>query len=113
MTGGVDSPPGPAAPYTGPVTIGVLLVTLRLPSRSLKEKRSIVRPIVERLRNRFNAAIAEVGALDTVGESVIAAAIISNDPRHADAQLAAIAEALRGLRADAELVDIETDLIEY
>ncbi|GIW19564.1 DUF503 domain-containing protein [Tepidiforma sp.] len=94
------------------MTVGVLRLTLRLPSRSLKEKRAIVRPIVERLRNRFNAAVAEVDALDVVGSAVIAAAVVSNDPRHADEQLSAIAAAVQEWRPDAELLDLETELLD-
>lgn len=94
------------------MTVGVLRVSLRIPSRTLKEKRAIVRPVVERLRSRFNASVAEVDALDTVGLTVIAAAVISNDPRHADEQLQAIAAAIQDWRLDAELVDLETELLD-
>ncbi len=94
------------------MTVGVLRVSLRIPSRTLKEKRAIVRPVVERLRSRFNASVAEIDALDTVGLTVIAAAVISNDPRHADEQLQAIAAAIQDWRLDAELVDLETELLD-
>ena len=42
------------------MTVGLLRIRYRLPSRSLKEKRAIIRPMVERARNRFNASVAEV-----------------------------------------------------
>jgi len=94
------------------MTVGVLRMSLRIPSRTLKEKRAIVRPVVERLRSRFNASVAEIDALDAVGLAVIAAAVISNDPRHADEQLQAIAAAIQDWRLDAELVDLETELLD-
>jgi len=94
------------------MTVGVLRMSLRIPSRTLKEKRAIVRPVVERLRSRFNASVAEIDALDAVGLAVIAAAVISNDPRHADEQLHAIAAAVQDWRLDAELVDLETELLD-
>ncbi|MCL6644949.1 MAG: DUF503 domain-containing protein [Dehalococcoidia bacterium] len=94
------------------MTVGVLRMSLRIPSRTLKEKRAIVRPVVERLRSRFNASVAEIDALDAVGLAVIAAAVISNDPRHADEQLQAIAAAVQDWRLDAELVDLETELLD-
>lgn len=34
-------------------------------SRSLKEKRGVVRSITQRVRNRFNVSVAEVGGQDT------------------------------------------------
>jgi len=94
------------------MTVGVLRMSLRIPSRTLKEKRAIVRPVVERLRSRFNASVAEIDALDAVGLAVIAAAVISNDPRHADEQLQAIAAAVQDWRLDAELIDLETELLD-
>ncbi|GIW16706.1 MAG: hypothetical protein KatS3mg063_2559 [Tepidiforma sp.] len=94
------------------MTVGVLRMSLRIPSRTLKEKRAIVRPVVERLRSRFNASVAEIDALDAVGLAVIAAAVISNDPRHADEQLQAIVAAVQDWRLDAELVDLETELLD-
>jgi uncharacterized protein YlxP (DUF503 family) len=94
------------------MTVGVLRMSLRIPSRTLKEKRAIVRPVVERLRSRFNASVAEIDALDAVGLAVIAAAVISNDPRHADEQLQAIAAAVQDWRLDAEVVDLETELLD-
>lgn len=94
------------------MTVGVLRMSLRIPSRTLKEKRAIVRPVVERLRSRFNASVAEIDALYAVGLAVIAAAVISNDPRHADEQLQAIAAAVQDWRLDAELVDLETELLD-
>jgi uncharacterized protein YlxP (DUF503 family) len=47
------------------VVVGTLVVDLRLGDvRSLKEKRSVVRPIVADLRRRFSVAAAETGHAD-------------------------------------------------
>jgi uncharacterized protein YlxP (DUF503 family) len=94
------------------MVIGVVRLSLRLPSRTLKEKRAIVRPIVERLRNRFNAAVAEVDGLENPAGAIIAAAVLSNDHRHADEQLSAIADAVAAWRLDAELLGVETELLD-
>jgi uncharacterized protein len=57
---------------------------LLLPSdaRSLKEKRSYVRPIVAALR-KFEVAAAEVGALELHGRAEIGVAAVAVDPTHA------------------------------
>ena len=94
------------------MTIAVVRIRLRLQSRTLKEKRAIVKSTVERLRTRFNASVAEVDDLDAVGSAVIAAACLSNEARHADAQVQAIARAVEEWRLDVEVVEIETELIE-
>lgn len=93
------------------MTIALLRIRLRLPSRTLKEKRAIVKSVVERLRNRFNASVAESNDLDTPGIASIAAAVISNDSRHADEQAQEIAATIEGWRLDAEVLDIEIELI--
>ena len=90
----------------------MIRIRLRLPSRTLKEKRAIVKSTVERLRTRFNASVAEVDELDDVGFAVIASACLSNESKHADAQVQAIARAVEKWRLDVEIVDIETELIE-
>ena len=94
------------------MTLAVLRVRLRLPSRTLKEKRTIVKSVVERLRNRFNASVAEVEDLDNVGVASIAAVVVSNESRHADEQAQAIAAAIEDWRLDAELLDIAIELID-
>lgn len=94
------------------MTIAVLRVRLRLPSRTLKEKRTIVKSVVERLRNRFNASVAEVDALDSPGLATVVAAVVSNESRHADEQVQAISAAIQEWRLDAEVLEIETELID-
>ena len=94
------------------MTIAVLRVRLRLPSRTLKEKRTIVKSVVERLRNRFNASVAEIEDLDEVGLATIGAAVVSNDSRHADKQAQAIAAAIEDWRLDAELLEVSVELID-
>jgi uncharacterized protein len=95
---------------SGTESIGVVRITLRLPSRTLKEKRAIVKSVVERLRQRFNASVAETGRLDDVATAIIAAACISTESRHVDEQLQAVARAVEQWRLDAEVVDVETEL---
>jgi uncharacterized protein YlxP (DUF503 family) len=94
------------------MTIAVVRVRLRLPSRTLKEKRSIVKSVVERLRQRYNATVIEAGDLDEAGFATIAAAVLSNESRHADAQAQEIAGAITGWRLDAEVLDVSVELID-
>ena len=50
-------------------------------ANSLKSKRSIVKSIIEKSKNRFNISIAEVGENDKWQKSIIAFSIISNDQK--------------------------------
>ena len=61
------------------ITISVL-VTLSIPSAlSLKDKRSVVRSLVERLRQRLHIAAAEVGLQDVVQSGQVGFAVVSGD----------------------------------
>jgi uncharacterized protein YlxP (DUF503 family) len=65
------------------VYTGTLLFDLLLPadSRSLKAKRSYIRPIVAALR-RYEVSVAEVGALDLHGRAEIGVAVVAADAGH-------------------------------
>ena len=47
-------------------------------ANSLKEKRHVIKSIVERVKSRFNAAAAEVDYNDLWNRSVIGVAVVSN-----------------------------------
>lgn len=56
-----------------------LEIHLSLPSRSLKEKRGIVKSILSRSRNRFNVACAEVDRQDNAAVAVLGFVTVSPD----------------------------------
>ncbi|MBN1362640.1 MAG: DUF503 domain-containing protein [Sedimentisphaerales bacterium] len=62
---------------------------------SLKEKRSIVKSVIGRLRSRFNISISEVDHQDTRSTAVLGIAVVSNDARFIDQQLDAILTFMR------------------
>lgn len=65
--------------------VAVVVVELHIPqSRSLKEKRAVVRPIVEGLRHRFQLSVAEVGYQDKWQRALIGFAIVSETYAHAE-----------------------------
>jgi uncharacterized protein YlxP (DUF503 family) len=67
------------------MVIGTLQITVLVPdSRSLKDKRMVVRSITSRVRQAFAVAVAEVGDQDTWQSAVIGVACVSNNARHAD-----------------------------
>jgi len=66
------------------VHVVVVRFELHIPhSRSLKERRASVRPIVEGLRQRFTLTVAEVGYHDKWQRALIGAAVVSDSPAHA------------------------------
>jgi len=62
------------------VYVGVYLARLELPwARSLKEKRSVVKPVVERLKARFPVSVARLDGLNAHAWEVIGASALSSD----------------------------------
>ena len=72
-------------------TIGVLTLHIHIEhSHSLKEKRHVVKGLKDRLRERFNVAVAEIDHLDSWQSAVIAAVTVSNDRVRAEQILSAV-----------------------
>jgi len=78
------------------MTIGSLHVTLRLrESRTLKDKRQVLRSIQDRLRNQFHVAVSEVGHHDDVKVIEFGIAAIGHEVGAIRTLLQTIQEALR------------------
>ena len=93
------------------VVVGVCRIALRIAGNdSLKGKRSVVRRIIDRTRNKFNTAVAEVGDLDEHRRASIGFAVVSNDAGHANSMLDNVTSFVSGL-TEAEIVDRSVELI--
>lgn len=72
--------------------VGVLSIRLHLAGvDSLKAKRRIVLQIKDRVRAKFNCAVAEVADLDHWQAATLGAAVVSNEGAHANSQVDQIA----------------------
>ncbi|WP_410812997.1 DUF503 domain-containing protein [Micromonospora sp. 067-2] len=89
---------------------GTAVFDLLLPgdSRSLKAKRSYVRPIVAALR-RFEVSAAEVGALDLHGRAQIAVAVVAAEAGHVREVLDSCEHLVAG-RPEVELLSVRRRL---
>ena len=60
----------------------VFAVDLHLPAcRSLKEKRAVLRPIVDGVRNRFGVSVAETNHQDQWQRAEVGVAVVSGSPK--------------------------------
>ncbi|PQZ94991.1 hypothetical protein CQ018_06550 [Arthrobacter sp. MYb227] len=50
--------------------------------QSLKEKRSVVRPIISEIKRKFEVSVAETGELDLYRRAEIAAGLVATDAAH-------------------------------
>jgi len=93
------------------MVIGIGLITFRLHEcRSLKEKRKIIKAIIARLRNNFNASISEVGLNDVYQRSEIGFSIVGNDRQVVNAKIDKLFNMAEELRL-AEIIDTEMEII--
>ena len=63
--------------------IGVMTVDLYLrESHSLKDKRRVLKSLVDRVRTKYNVSIAQTGALDQWQSAVLGLSMVSNEQAH-------------------------------
>ena len=91
------------------MNVGVLTFELRLEhSHSLKDKRQVVKSLKDRLRSRFNVAVAEIGEQEMWQRAIVAAVTVSGDRKTAEEALQRVEEDASGMlgemlvRADLE-----------
>jgi len=88
------------------MAIGVLTLQLQLPGcRSLKEKRSRLKPLIARLHREFNISVAEIDRQDAWDEATIGCAVISNDEKHNDSSLHTVIHWVNHNWPDVSVVD--------
>ena len=90
--------------------VGVCRFTLLIAtSHSLKEKRGVIRSITQRVRNRFNVSVAEVGGQDTWQRAVLGLAVAANEAPQARRRLEEAIEFIEGLHL-AEVLDQDVEI---
>ena len=93
------------------MTVGIARITLFVPeSHSLKEKRMVLRRVKDRVRNKFNVAIAEVEDNDVWQRAVVGLAVLGNDRRFVES---ALDEVVRFVRDLAETTDVQRELLTF
>lgn len=86
------------------MVVATCVITLELAGvQSLKEKRSILKSILARLRQEFNLSVAEVDGHDVWGVGVIALAAVGNDKAYLHALLERSVAWLEDQRPDAPI----------
>ena len=69
----------------GSIRVAVGRIRLDLPGiASLKEKRKVIKPLVQRLRDRFGVSAAEVGHQDVWQSAIIAVAAVGSEAPELD-----------------------------
>lgn len=73
------------------IFITLLTIEMVIPyAQSLKDKRSAVRGLKERIRSKFNASVAEVGYHEKWQRAVLAVCFVGGDKRHLESDVARV-----------------------
>jgi uncharacterized protein len=72
--------------------------------QSLKEKRSVIKSLKDRLHDRFNISVAETGHHDLWQRAELTACLVATDKKHAE-QVISNADALVQAEARARVID--------
>jgi len=79
-------------------------------TNSLKEKRSIIKSIIHKSKNRFNISIAEVGENDKWQKSIIGFSTVSNDNKIVDETIEKVIKFFEGY-SEIEIIKINREIL--
>ena len=78
--------------------VGLCTVELYLPeSQSLKAKRQVLLSVKDKVRDRFNVSIAEVGDQDLWQKAVLGIASVANERKHVNQVLDQVVNLIRSI----------------
>jgi uncharacterized protein YlxP (DUF503 family) len=87
--------------------VGIVQIQLHIPAaRSLKDKRSVVQSLKERIRHRVHASVAEVDHQDLWQRCALGVAVVSGESHQVDELLQAVRDIVYGAPG-AEVLDWE------
>ena len=93
--------------------IGSVIVKIYVPSvHSLKEKRTIVKSLVTKVKNKFNVSIAEVSENDTHQTIVLGFACVTISTKHANSIIDTVINFIED-NTEGDIVDIVREIYKF
>jgi len=71
----------------------------------------VVKSVAQRVRNRFNVAVAEIDTHDAWQVATLGIVCVSDDRRHTNEVLSKVIDFIESERLDAEVGEVEVELI--
>lgn len=91
--------------------VGLCTVELYIPDgHSLKAKRQVLLSLKDRLRDKFNVSVAEVGDQDLWQKAVLGIACVANEGKHVNQVLDQVVNVIRSVPL-VELVQVRIELL--
>ncbi len=76
--------------------VGVLELRVSVfDAMSLKDKRRVIKSLKDRISNKYNVSIAEVGQNDNIRTSTLGVSLVANDSRFVESSLSKIVDFVR------------------
>jgi len=95
------------------MVIGVAKLSLRLQdNQSLKGKRKVMKRICQRLRQRFNLAVAEVASQDLWQACEVGIVMVGNQGSYINSKLDKAVNFVEDMQL-AEIVDVQMELLHF
>lgn len=92
--------------------LALLTLHLRLPGcASLKEKRSRLLPLLNRLRREFNVSVAEIEAQDAWQRAIVGCAMLNTDAGRLDRALRQLVHWVETNWPEGEVVDDQIEIM--
>ena len=92
--------------------VGLCTLELYIPTaHSLKDKRRIVKSLIERVKNKFNVSIAEVDRQDNWQHAVIGMATVSNESVHVQQTLNTVTRFIENNEDLSEVINVSIEII--
>jgi hypothetical protein len=92
--------------------VGTLKVEFRLHGVfSKKEKRSLAASLKQKLRNKFNVAVAEIDALESLDSLVLSVVTVSNETQRVQSVLSRTLAMIEASNLD-EIVDVSMEVFQ-
>ena len=94
------------------MALGVLTLQISIPGcRSLKDKRSRLKPLLARLHREFNISVAEIDHHDAWQSAVLACAQVSNSRGHTQRSLQQVVKWVENNWPDVTVIDDHIEII--
>ncbi len=92
--------------------VGLLNIHLQVPGcTSLKQKRSLIKPVLSRLHREFNISAAEIGLNDHWQETVICCAMVSNNLKYTEKALQTVLHFVESHFPNLNVLDHKIEII--
>ena len=94
------------------MVVGYTVLELRLPeASSLKDKRQVVKSVIERVKRRYNVSISEVGEHDSPRMALLGVSCVNTSEAGCRRTLDNVAEYVYNSRPDAEVMPHVVEVI--